>query len=351
VVDYLQTTHINIATLKVWADDGSLDTAPPFQRNPVWVTPQKALLVDSVLRGYPIPELYLQIVVDDKGRQTRVLVDGQQRVTACLEFIEGKFSLGAEDSPEWAELTFEELSTEEKRRLFEYQFIIRVLPDMPDDQLRAIFTRLNRNNLVLNKQELRQAVYWGEFITLMRELAEDDRWTEFGIFTPNDIRRMLDVEFISELAVGALHGPQNKKLTLDRWYAAYEEEFEEGPYVRRLFQSTLGELSQLLGGLRRSRWSKKSDFYSLFLVVCAHESLLPLTREGRDEMQSVLEDFGMQVDAVLAKSAPLSPDSSVMAYAAAVGRAASDLQNRRERATVLGSLLGPILNPVASTGS
>ena len=135
--------------------------------------------------------------------------------------------MDAKDSPTYAEMTFDDLTADQKKKIYSYSFVVRQLPEMSDQELREIFSRLNRNNVVLNSQELRQATYWGQFIQTMNEISEDDIWRELGIFTANDVKRMLDVEFISELTIAAIHGVQNKKLTLDKYYEMYEGEFPE----------------------------------------------------------------------------------------------------------------------------
>jgi hypothetical protein len=62
----------------------------------------------------------------------------------------------------------------------------------------------------------------------MTNLSQLPFWVNSGIFTANDFRRMLDIEYISELAVALLFGPQNKKALLDEYYASFEEEFLTG---------------------------------------------------------------------------------------------------------------------------
>jgi hypothetical protein len=83
-------------------------------------------------------------------------------------------------------------------------------------------------------------MYWGEFISSMEELADDELWVTSGVFSSNDFRRMLDVEFISELAIGILHGPQNKKASLDRWYRTYEAEFGQRSEAEQVFTVVTG---------------------------------------------------------------------------------------------------------------
>jgi hypothetical protein len=225
--------------------------------------------------------------------------------------------------------------------IFEYKFVVRVLPELPDEELRAIFSRLNRNVVALNKQELRHATYWGGFISLMESLAEDQFWPTSGLFTPNDIRRMLDVEYIGELTIAVLHGPQNKKDSLDKWYEVYEEEFEEAKEVRSTFQAVLGELSQILPHISAYRWSKKSDFYSLFVVLASHRSELPFAREQRRRARMRLTKFAEKIDELTADPDLIGkPDER--AYVNAVGRAASDIRNRRTRFEVIERLLSSL---------
>jgi uncharacterized protein with ParB-like and HNH nuclease domain len=57
---------------------------PPFQRNPVWIHPQKSYLIDSILNGFPIPEIYMQEFVDEGGNERHVIIDGQQRIISIL---------------------------------------------------------------------------------------------------------------------------------------------------------------------------------------------------------------------------------------------------------------------------
>jgi len=331
--DYLNSTRRSIAWLKQAHDAGQLEIKPPFQRNPVWTESQKSFLIDSILRGYPIPELYMQESVSEIGKERHIVVDGQQRVRACLEFIEGKYALEAQDAPTWPDARFEDLTADERKRIYAYNFIVRQLPAVPDEELRVVFQRLNRNTVVLNSQELRHATYWGEFISAMENLAEQDWWSSSGIFTANDVRRMIDIEFISELAVAILHGPQNKKTSLDKWYPTYEKEFPDKKRIDTTFVTELGELSHLVPNISGTRWRKKSDFYTLFLVLAAHVGEFPLSKGGREKIAARVTKFGESVTAFIAETAAATVN--VKKYADAVQRAASDLANRRARSEAL----------------
>jgi hypothetical protein len=207
---YLNTTHRAVIWFKKAFDANELVISPPFQRNPVWSRRQQAALIVTILLEYPIPELYMQDITDETGAQRHILVDGQQRIRSVLEFLDEQFELD-DESERWGGLSFEDLAPEDRKRIFEYAFVVRLLPDIPEVELRQIFQRINRNTTVLNAQELRHATYWGPFIKLMDEISDYEFWSDSGIFSANDRRRMLDVEFISEVAVAVLNGLQNNK--------------------------------------------------------------------------------------------------------------------------------------------
>jgi hypothetical protein len=83
-----------------------LDLNPDFQRGHVWNAEQKRLWMEFLLRGGKGPDLLFNHPGwqhDFKG--DFVIVDGKQRLAACLEFIAGKFKVfpGAQGNPEgWA---------------------------------------------------------------------------------------------------------------------------------------------------------------------------------------------------------------------------------------------------------
>jgi len=359
---YLDSTTQSVSWFKQAYDENRLDLRPPYQRNPVWLEPQQAFLIDSILRSYPVPELYLQIDVDGAtGVETVVVVDGQQRLCACLEFIDGGYPLVVEsrelaqgEDPLYPGFFFEDLPDEAKRQIWSYTFVVRKLPPNADEtEHRRFFARLNRNTVALNKQELRHATYWGGFISLMETIADDRFWSAAQIFTPNDIRRMLDVEYVSELALAALHGPLDKKTKLDDWYEAYEADFSDRDQqeLAELFRDVLAEIRQLLPDLSQFRWSKKSDFYSLLGALSRIQKELPLASDARASARTALVEFSQSVDVEVAdfgstrpKRSPKRADKPRL-YAVAVNRAANDLANRREREGCVTAILEDVLQP------
>lgn len=333
---FLNTTNRTVVWFKKANDSGDLQMKPPFQRNPVWTHPQKSYLIDSILNGFPIPEIYMQEFVDESGNEQHIIIDGQQRIRACLEFTEGRYEIKEEESPSWGGMKFDDLSPDDKKKVFGYTFIVRVLPEMSDDDIRGIFQRLNKNVVALNPQELRQATYWGPFIQTMQSISNYSYWSTTGIFSPLNVRRMMDIEYISELAVAVLHGHQNKKETLDKYYQDYEEEFDAREELVDIFQKVLYELEQLFPDIKNTRWRKKTDFYSLFTFFATKAGSIPLDSQQKSEIREVLDTFSNEVTRFLSatEDQQVTFSEDVREYARSI-RASSDVGNRKRRETAL----------------
>lgn len=154
---FLHTTHRTITWFKKAFTNGELVLSAPFQRNAVWTNLQKSYLLDTVLSGLPIPELYMQDVGNEAGEEKHVVVDGQQRIRAVLDYVLGNFSLDGDDvTKQWRGLKFDHLSIEDKKSIYNYKFVVRILPsNLKEEDIRAIFARLNKNVVSLTDQELR----------------------------------------------------------------------------------------------------------------------------------------------------------------------------------------------------
>ena len=332
--NYLTNTLRNVSWFKSAHDRKELNMKPPFQRNPVWVTRQKSYLIDTILNEFPIPEIYMQETINEKGKAKYIIVDGQQRIRSILEFLAGEFSIDAKDSPDYADMSFDDLNSDQKKGMYKYNFVIRILPDVADPKLREIFQRLNKNTVALNKQELRQATYWGPFIKTMNKLSDKAIWSELDIFSANDIRRMLDVEYISELAIVFLYGAQNKKQNLERYYQINEEEFEEQQDITEIFDVVLSEIHKILPEINKTRWRKKSDFYTLFSVFGKHHMILPLSSDKRQKASELLIKFGKELDYFVKTDKEniekIETSENVKIYGKGI-RATTDLKSRKSR--------------------
>jgi len=243
---------------------------PPYQRRSVWNLEYKQFFIDSVLRNYPAPTIFLQVDVSPDSPTTYHVIDGKQRLTALFEFVEDKFQtpdtmadLGLEGR------YYSDLPDEAKIALLEYVFAVENISKASPTELNEAFDRLNRNVARLNKQELRHARFGGEFIRKVEQLAEHPFWSQIGVATPARIRRMLDVEYVSELYVVSMAGTQESKDSLDEIYATNDREIANEEHADKTFLATQDFLRQVdaLYPLKSTRFGNLADFYSLWSAI------------------------------------------------------------------------------------
>jgi hypothetical protein len=104
----------------------NLDLTPQFQRRPVWTEEQSSYLIDTILSGLPIPEIYLRSSLTPGGDSGYEVVDGQQRIRSVLTFGSNDLELsGDKIGAKWLGKRFEDLSDSEKTAFWDYKIVVR----------------------------------------------------------------------------------------------------------------------------------------------------------------------------------------------------------------------------------
>src|SRR6266850_3556853 len=235
---------------------GRLELRPPFQRKPVWTDKQRCALIESVLMDIPIPEVYVQVTQADDGTEVYGLVDGQQRLRTILQFIgiekiedqepdDNNNAFILEKLPPasiYKDKTFSVLTSEVRKCFYQFEICVRFLYTDSIKEVEDVFKRVNKYLLPLRPQELRNATYHGAFAKLSEQLADDEYWAVNRIVSPAAIRRMADIEMMSDLLIGLLHGPQGgSSKIIDDYYEQYEQfddELPEQNKIKRSFATT-----------------------------------------------------------------------------------------------------------------
>jgi hypothetical protein len=183
---------------------GELDLNPWYQRRSVWTRPQKAYLVNTLFEQKPVPTCYIRHYLDvEKEKSIKEVVDGQQRIRAILEYEKGEFAARHPDHAKRVKIS--ELTSAQKSKFRMTAMSIGYLINADDSDVIEIFGRLNSVAKTLNGQEKRNARFSGEFkqFCLAQAAQRVKIWRDLGVFTANDIARMNEVQFTSEL-VGLL---------------------------------------------------------------------------------------------------------------------------------------------------
>lgn len=355
-----------VAEFRSLDKSGELILQPEYQRQAVWPERAKVSLMETILLGYPIPEIYLSYETSPEGEQTASVVDGQQRLTALLEFLNNKFPLdGLEDeklSNEFEGKYFKELPDDVRQEFFQYRFPIRRLSNLADKFVRAVFARVNRVNMVLTEQELRNALLPGPFNDFLKDCAAHPISALSGVFSGERRSRGGDLEFYAEVFGTCIFGLSNKKTELNERYDKISADFED--YRDRSVEFL--ELLTLLGGtikwVGRTRWSNIVDMFTLLHVSwqfrkelsAAVPAQAPQIRDLLDLFQRAVSvrkrngDNGESSDLLASLAAMVDMttgevDAIVEAYTSGI-RNSSDLGSRRVRSQQLHLVLSRKLN-------
>jgi len=199
-------------TLEVLVDKLGKDQIriPRFQRRFVWTQVQASKLIESFLRGLPVPAIFLY---SDPEDNTLLVVDGQQRLKTIGYFYEGYFGeeergrrpvfrlTGLDEGSPFLGKTLGDLERENQPAFNKLNdavlraFIIKQLDPRDNTSIYHVFERLNTGGTLLHPQEIRNSIYQGALNDLLLELNDEADWrTLFGRRDPD--KRQRDAELI-----------------------------------------------------------------------------------------------------------------------------------------------------------
>ena len=316
IVEYDITTSprdLTPANIVDMIDSGIIEI-PLFQRNYVWDIKKASKLVESLILGLPVPELFFYTEGDDNN--TYKIIDGQQRFLSMYFFVKGRFPKNAdsrftirEGINEGKELTdlltnnsifkdfkldlsddpastsryhgksFADLEkdTQIKLRLRRFLRTVVVRQNKPDDDSSSmfeIFNRLNTGGTPLNAQEIRASLYYCDFYKVLVRLNAKEEWRDL-MGKPTQDLHSNDIELI--LRSFALLIDENnyapKMVNFLNTFSYKTKKFteEENTYLENLFMSFIDACSSLgeKAFIRNNRFSK-TLFESVFVAACAH---------------------------------------------------------------------------------
>jgi len=225
-----------------------------YQRKLVWTINEKAQLIDSVLRGYPIPLILLATQTAENGTKIFEIVDGMQRLNAVFSYIENHFPVAnlyfdveqlarakqASEEGRFIAHTENLLNEKDCARLLEYTFAVTEFPVVDPAAVNEVFGRINAYGRQLSDQEKRQAGIISPFANFIREVAAELRgdasasyldladmpqisvevngtedlaygvradntfWCKQGILRRNQLREAEDEQFLADLSISIL---------------------------------------------------------------------------------------------------------------------------------------------------
>ena len=223
----------NVAVIVSFIDSGSI-RIPGFQRNFVWDLARSSRLIESLLLGLPVPQVFLY----QHDKDPLLLIDGQQRLMTLYYFVKGRFpkryarakirdlfdergslpepiledddlftdfrlSLKGPDGEPGARSPFhgkKYATLGDDQRTLDLRTVRNVVikqlkPTEDHSSMFEVFNRLNSGGVNLSAQELRMSLYDSDFL---RRLLKLNRWPQWRRLLPRhepDVR-FKDVEIL-----------------------------------------------------------------------------------------------------------------------------------------------------------
>ncbi len=264
---------INTLEAYTWYREGKLLVNRRYQRKLVWTVEEKQKLIDSIIRGYPLPLILLMMNKDSCYE----IIDGMQRLNAIFSFIETNYSL---ENKQYFDLNvfpyakligdkglfkakkapYETVPKEDCMKVVNYQLAVTIF-SAGDEKINDVFSRINSSGRQLSNQEKRQAGVVSGFSDLVRDVsseirgdvshrmlklfnmpvisidtkkeshgyeisAENTLWCRHGILSTKDMRKSDDEEMIADILASILLAPSVFARSKDKLDALYGNKAE-----------------------------------------------------------------------------------------------------------------------------
>lgn len=131
---------------------GKLDIRPPYQREFVYGVKEREAVIDTVTKDFPLNVMYWAVREDGNFE----VIDGQQRTISICQFVNNDFSVNG--------LAFDNLQNDKQEQILNYKLMVYFCSGTDSEKLEW-FETINIAGKELTKQELRNAVYSGSWVS------------------------------------------------------------------------------------------------------------------------------------------------------------------------------------------
>lgn len=206
-----------IQTIYSQISAGNIELNPKFQRRNAWNDNRRSKLIESIIMGYPIPEIVL--AEDPAKKRSFIVIDGKQRLLSIAGFIDhDKYNYW--DRPILKQLnvceglnglSYSQLPEAKLREFDNSSLRCTVITNFNDIQvLYDIFYRLNSGSVALSSQELRQALNRGAFGDYLVDTTNDTNILHAAMGLKEPDTRLRDVEIILRIISFYLYASEYK---------------------------------------------------------------------------------------------------------------------------------------------
>lgn len=311
---------------------GTIIPRPEFQRNLVWSNKDKSAFIDTVLKGFPFPEIYLALTEVDleTAEGAEMLVDGQQRVTTLFQYFTASDALRLSAGVP----AYRDLTTEQQTEFMNYEVPVRNLGVVTIDDIKEVFRRINATSYALNAMEINNARYSGALKMAADTIADDEFFNRHKVFSAREIQRMRNKVYATTIIISMISSYFHRDDEIENYLEMYNDEFPLYDEVLARFQK-VRDFIESLGIAEKSRAWKKTDL--LVLIVELDRILNREQTELEAEATGpALESLYNRVDLELSEP---SGDEDLQTYFRTTVQATNDRASRINRAKIIRKVL------------
>lgn len=237
---------------------GKLTIQPEYQRNYIYADGKRDVaVIDSILKGYPLGLIYFNTVIDTDGERRFEVLDGQQRITSIGRFLTGKFAIKDQNG---IEQYFSGLANDLRSKIETTPLLIYEC-EGEESEIKEWFKTINIVGLPLRQQEVYNAVYCGQFVTLAKaefsnsQNANVQKWSAYvsGVVNRQDfLERAL--EWVSS----------SKRMSVEAYMSAHRRD-DNITELKNYFTSVIEWVNSLFSGVEKEmcglEWGRLYETY------------------------------------------------------------------------------------------
>lgn len=266
----IDTSNYSVVEIQNMLSRKELVVNETYQRGSgLWPAGARSYFIDTMLNGFPFPKIYFSESLDRSNKRiVREIVDGQQRISSMMDFVDNKFKLTSV-SKKYAGKKFSDLDEEEQNSFLGYSIPVDVIRNGGASEILEMFRRMNAFTLPLNDAEKRHSSFTGPFKWFINRLSDElsGFFVGFDVFTNKQIVRMADSELLSDVILAMESGllSTSPKL-LSNLYEKYENDFDKEDFYYDRLNEVFTAIATQLPGIRNTYMLKP---YALHTLICA----------------------------------------------------------------------------------
>ena len=324
-----------------------------YQRNAsVWPVRAQSYLIETILKGFPIPKLALHQTTDLTSKKTiKYIIDGQQRTNAIVDFFNDELRLSRSiEIFEARGKTFDGLDSELKHAFLAYPLQLDMFEATGEEAVREYFRRINSFTAPLNAEERRNAEFQGNMKWFMLHLAEkySDSMVAFGTLKEKQVVRIPDQKILGEVVHDLLEGVKTTNARmLNGMYRKYEK--EAIPMQEEIEEAISRAFDRIFGWkyVRETDIITKGyNLYSLILAIITVEKQwgsmqYVLGQEGPKAVSATVEESLLEMaDALMEEEEEGSGPPHLSEFVRAARAKTNTREQRETRIRLLAAALG-----------